>query len=86
MMSQTIITQDGTAVNYAAVRSVFVAENEVENTHTGEVLTMNIIAAKVEGEPEPVPFGFYDTEEAAEDAFDRFKDWLSFGSEYVFKF
>lgn len=85
-MSQTIITQDGTAVNYAAVRSVFIAENEVENTKTGEVLTMDIIAAKVEGEPEPVPFGFFDTEGAADAAFDRFKEWLSYGSEYVFKF
>lgn len=70
-MAKTIITQDGSALNYANVLTIFVEENPDDETDKTTYLLSADVVAKV-----TYVLGEYDTEEEAESAKTKLIEWL----------
>ncbi len=75
-MTKTIITQEGTAVNYANLVTISIENGEMPNKQTGEAeAKVGIIGTDVQGEI--IVLGVYDSVYAANRMKDEILDWLA---------
>ena len=74
-MTKTIITQEGTAVNYANLVTISVESGEMPNKQTGEAeAKVGIVGTDVQGEI--ILLGVYDSVYAANRMREEILDWL----------
>ena len=75
MITKTIITQEGTAVNYANLVTISVESGEMPNKQTGEAeAKVGIVGTDVQGEI--ILLGVYDSVYAANRMREEILDWL----------
>lgn len=77
-MKKTIISQDGViALNYDAVKMLYIRPAETEDAETREIKEVYAVAAVIIGEEEPVALGFYPTKERTEEVFSQLIESLN---------